>query len=233
MNDAAGGAAAPLGCPKLPGQTLVLVDGFCIDESEVTAAHYQQFLATQPSLVEQTYECLGNLTFENGCEYSEPAKQPVRCVDFCDARAYCVSVGKRLCGAASVDAAAMPYDAPAAALDNQWYAACSHGGEFTYPYGNEYSNSACWGAEHPPLSTMLVKSAPACVGGYAGLWDMSGGMAEWIDSCNGAKGPADACRIRGGSQGGTAEELRCDWQSATARDTVSHYIGFRCCADAE
>jgi formylglycine-generating enzyme required for sulfatase activity len=156
----------------------------------------------------------------------------VRCVDWCDAHAYCQSVGKRLCGANSAAAPGMPYDAPVAALDNQWYSACSHGGEVVYPYGDAYNATACWGADRPPTGAPTVKSAPGCVGGYQGLWDMSGGLAEWVDSCNAEKGMGDACHIRGGSFSGTAEQLRCDWQSGTPRNTTSNYIGFRCCAAA-
>jgi formylglycine-generating enzyme len=87
------------------------------------------------------------------------------------------------------------------------------------------------GADRPAAFALTVKSADNCVGGFAGLFDMSGGMAEWVDSCIGEDGMADACRIRGGSISGTAEQLRCDWQDATARSTSSSYIGFRCCAD--
>jgi formylglycine-generating enzyme required for sulfatase activity len=78
-----------------------------------------------------------------------------------------------------------------------------------------------------------VKSASGCVGGYDGVFDMSGGVAEWVDSCNGAKGMTDACHIRGGSYSATSEQLRCDWQSASARNTSSNFIGFRCCASLE
>lgn len=221
-------------CPALGGEKLVLASGFCIDETEVTAAHYQAFVDQHPSVSEQPYACQGNLSFASGCSAPQPEKQPVRCVDWCDARAYCASVGKKLCGSSASSAAssgAMPYDAPANALENQWYSACSHGGEVAYPYGDDYDAAACWGADRPQVGVATVKSAQACVGGYAGLWDMSGGVAEWVDSCNGEKGMTDACHIRGGSSSGSSEQLRCDWQSATPRDTSSSFIGFRCCAD--
>lgn len=120
---------------------------------------------------------------------------------------------------------------PATAAENQWYSACSHAGELAYPYGESYDDAACWGAAHPPVGALAVKTAPSCTGGYAGLFDMSGALAEWVDSCNAEKGMSDGCRIRGGSYSATPEQMRCDWQSATPRDTVSNYIGIRCCAD--
>lgn len=228
-----GGAPSTVAtCPKLPGEALVLAGKFCIDETEVTAAHYLAFAKTNPDPGKQPPECLGNTSFQNGCEFPQPEKQPVRCVDWCDARAYCESVGKHLCGSSAAPAAgATPYDAPAAALENQWYAACSHDGERAYPYGDAYDGAACWGVDRPLVGTAAVKSASACEGGYLGLFDMSGGVAEWVDSCSAAKGLSDACHIRGGSYTATSEQLRCDWQGATARDTSSHYIGFRCCAE--
>lgn len=217
------------GCPELGGEKLVLANGFCIDENEVTSAHYQAFVDSHPSVALQPVQCASNTTFANNCKATEPEKQPQRCADWCDARAYCASVGKRLCGSTE-SGGSMPYDAPVISTDNQWYSACSHVGEVAYPYGNDYDSAACWGADRPPVGALTVKSASGCVGGYAGLWDMSGGLAEWVDSCNGNAVGA-ACHIRGGSFSGTSEQLRCDWESAAPRDTSSNYIGFRCCAD--
>jgi sulfatase modifying factor 1 len=231
---AAAGAATLVGsgrCPELAGEKLAQADGFCIDENEVTFAHYQAFVDSHPSVAAQPAACAGNTSFANGCKASEPEKQPARCVDWCDAHAYCESVGKHLCGSGESASGALPYDAAVTSTDNQWYAACSHAGERAYPYGDSYDTSACWSADRPPVGALTVKSASGCVGGYGGLWDMSGGLAEWVDSCNGEKGTADACHIRGGSFSGSSAELRCDWQSGAPRDTSSNYIGFRCCAD--
>jgi formylglycine-generating enzyme required for sulfatase activity len=230
----AAGAPSVVGagaCPTLLGEKLIQANGFCIDENEVTAAHYQEFVASHPSLADQPAACAGNTTFANACKTTSPAKEPVSCVDWCDAHAYCKSVGKRLCGTANTVGGAMPYDAPVTAPDNQWYAACSHDGERVYPYGDQYDSSACWSGDRPPSGAVTVKTASGCVGGYEGLSDMSGGLAEWVDSCSAEKGMADACHIRGGSFSGTAEQLRCDWESGTPRSTTSNYIGFRCCAE--
>lgn len=219
------------GCPELGGEKLVLADGYCVDENEVTAAHYQKFVDSHPNVAAQPASCVTNTSFTNNCKVTDPEKQPQRCVDWCDARAYCASVGKHLCGSSTSPTGVVPYDAPVISTDNQWYMACSHGGERAYPYGNEYDSAACWSADRPPVGALTVKSASGCIGGYEGLWDMSGGLAEWVDSCNGEKGAADACHIRGGSFTGTSDQLRCDWQSAAPRDTSSNYIGFRCCAE--
>jgi formylglycine-generating enzyme len=227
----AGGApwpGDPSKCPQLEGERLVLANGFCIDENEVTVAHYRAFVAGTPSTLDQPLECAGNTTFANGCKYNDAAREPQRCADWCDARAYCASIGKHLCGSST---GAMPFDAPPVATEHRWYSACSLGGKVVYPYGDEYDGSACWGADRPVMGTYAVKSASSCVGGYEGLWDMSGGLAEWVDSCNGVNGATDACHIRGGASSATAEQLRCDAESAAPRNTSSANIGFRCCAD--
>jgi hypothetical protein len=221
--------APPHGCPSLGGGRLVQAEGFCVDESEVTVAQYRAFLDSGPSVLDQPAACATNTTFANNCKFTSPEKEPQRCADWCDARAYCASVGKRLCG--STEGGALRFDAPGASAQDQWYAACSRGGERAYPYGTEYDGSACRGADNPGSGALTVMSASACVGGYDGVWDMSGSLAEWVDSCSAEKGPTDACRIRGGSSSGSAEELRCDAVTATARNTSSSYIGFRCCVD--
>lgn len=216
-------------CPSLGGEKLALAGGFCIDENEVTVAHYRAFLDEEPSTLAQPIACAANTTFANNCKFTSAEKEPQRCVDWCDARAYCESVGKRLCG--STEGGAVDYEASGDSPQDQWYAACSHAGSFAYPYGNDYDGTACWGADHPGTGALAVKSSSGCVGGYDGVWDMSGGLAEWVDSCSGESSPTDACRIRGGSSSAVAEQLRCDAVTATARSTTSSYIGFRCCAD--
>jgi len=230
--NAGGGAAVePGNCPSLGGEKLVRAGSFCIDENEVTVAHYRAFVESKPDVTAQPSVCAWNTTFANGCKATSPEKEPQRCVDWCDARAYCESVGKHLCGSTSSATGALPFDTAATSAESEWYGACSHDGQLAYPYGDEYDGSACWGADKPSNTPITVRSASGCVGGYEGLWDMSGSLAEWVDSCAAENGAADACHIRGGSSGAKAAELRCDWQSGTARNTTSSYIGFRCCAD--
>lgn len=58
---------------------------------------------------------------------------------------------------------------------------------------------------------------------------MSGNVREWVDTCDGATGDADACRLRGGGFDSNPTQLRCDADDAAARDTAAADIGFRCC----
>ena len=68
------------------------------------------------------------------------------CVDWCDARAYCAGVRKRLCGKIGRGTNATTDYANAAT--SEWYRACSSSGVNAYPYGNTRDASACNGYDH-------------------------------------------------------------------------------------
>jgi len=74
-----------------------------------------------------------------------------------------------------------------------------------------------------------VPTGHGCAGGSPGLYDMSGDVAEWEDSCSGAIGSSDSCRIRGGSFESSAADLRCDADKQLTRDGHAADVGFRCC----
>ncbi len=205
---------SPVMVPMLPS-------GYWIDSTEVTNGQYNQFLNAQDKPA-QAGICASN---------SYPASVqgmddlPVVHVDWCDAAAYCAWSGKRLCGkigggtnliAAATDPAA-----------DQWHRACSANGQHKYPYGNAYDAAACVigsGTKPPPNK--------GCVGGYTGIYDLSGNVAEWTNTCTGDDASA-ACLVRGGGYSSTPSELACDDTSkAQLRgDNSRDWLGFRCCAD--
>jgi formylglycine-generating enzyme required for sulfatase activity len=230
---------------------------FFIEATEVTVGQYAAWLATTPAPKQQE-PCAFNTTFEPGkftgdnamdaCDSSfqwmlEQANpdHPVTCVDWCDAKAYCEAQGERLCGRVGGGTVETAYDM---AIDrfyvvepstSEWYLACSRGGTRTYPYGNTYEASACNGT-----SGLLddVGTSPQCVGGYNGLFDMSGNVAEWEDSC--MAGAADAaCIPRGGAfyngqplPGLDPIQLACPYKfSAVVRSSQAVSTGIRCCSD--
>lgn len=115
---------------------------------------------------------------------------------------------------------------------SQWYAACSSGGEFAYPYGNSYSGVACNGSEANQAGTVPVGSMEECQSSvleYSGVFDMSGNVMEWEDSCTGKNG-ADLCNLRGGGWGATNSTLLCNWKDQYGRSDNQSYFGFRCCS---
>ncbi len=101
---------------------------FTIDQTLVTEAQYRQWLATSPSPAGQPAACSGNRDFAiapacQGYDFGCPSVScPVRCVDWCDARAYCLAKGRRLCGKPGGGAADFQRFQEVEA--SQWTAAC-------------------------------------------------------------------------------------------------------------
>lgn len=222
-----------------------------IDATEVTRCQYAAWIATRPSLAEQDPWCMSNTSFQvndgcmqtlanckTGCE-----DHPQVCVNSCDATAYCKAVGKRLCGKIGGDHP--NFDAFDNASEDQWYNACSGGGKNTYPYGDTYDGQACNGYDNAQTGCQTgscdtrpggdVTTCQSKVAGYAGVFDLSGNVFEWEDSCDQYVGDKDRCRFRGGSfissyGADNGNALRCNYDIAGSRDDAYSNLGFRCCA---
>src|SRR5439155_10410827 len=136
----------------------------------------------------------------------------------------CAWAGKRLCG--RIGGGALAVGPPEHdATQSQWFDACSMGGTLPYPYGDTFDANACSG----PLGTVGARAR--CVGGYAGIYDMSGSVWEWNDACDSAK-PDSFCHAYGGAFDSTAEELACGAAPRPwTRNAGAVNIGIRCCLD--
>lgn len=222
-------AAGPLQPCPAPGRgpTLIAVAdaSFCIDATEVTNRDYDAFLASTDGgdpdaavgVELQPPECAGNVTFgRKGAEGPDGGApdRPVERITWCDARAFCAWAGKRLCG----------HDPASDA--GEWYVACSAGGARAYPYGDTHVEGACWD-NGQAAEPQRVGSRTACEGGVAGLFDMSGNVEEWIDSC-----AAGSCTAAGSWHGSPPEQSSCDRVSSYTLGASARAVGFRCCADA-
>ena len=161
--------------------------------------------------------CVWNISFSawGGSGFNDD--RPVTNVDWCDAYAFCAWAGKRLCG--KIGGGALAVSAAKSATESQWYAACSAGGAKKFPYGSTAISGICGTS-----GNSAVKSHPCCVGGYPGLFDLSGSVDEWEDSCQvqSSYGKKDNCSLRG--------HTACYRTDAYNRDTRSSNVGFRCCA---
>lgn len=186
---------------------------------------------------------------------------PVRGVDWCDALAYCTWASKRLCG--QIGGGELPPASYNDASKSEWYNACSSNGVNAYPYGASYLASSvndagavttyrCNDIVASPDGNAIGDIAPfvfsqfnssgslnmgmfLCQGGAPGMYNMSGDVAEWENSCSaddtGDAGASDTCLVRGGSYAAnqSAADLRCDTLHPVPRSTQDPTIGFRCC----
>lgn len=222
---------------QCPGDMVTIESSYCIDRTEVSNGAYRGFLATAPSVDEQDGVCSWNGDFDFDVE-DGPAvcrgrraedAYPATCVDWCDATAYCRSLGKHLCG--RIHAGANPDSGYKDPSQSEWFAACSDGGALVFPTGG-FNPQACNGdsAEAAPVASQ--SDDEVCEGGYAGLQRMSGNVREWENSCSGGIGSGDTCLTRGGAfdSGADEDDLRCDTHDARARDDTDDTIGFRCCS---
>ena len=227
-------AGADGACVGAAGPVMVSVGPFCIDTTEVTNDQYQVFLdAVVQGGVQQPPECASNTNFTPTIAWppsTSTKAKPVVGIDWCDAHAYCTWAGKRLCGAVDGGATASADFATAA---DQWHFACSHGGaaDHVFPYGMTYDPARCNDLEYRPEAGVLpVGTVVGCVGGFPGIFDMSGNVEEWEDSCALGAGGVVYCRNRGGAFPHTGATVACAADSTNVRDFVSDHTGVRCCS---
>jgi len=116
-------------------------------------------------------------------------------------------------------------------VERSGFFACSHDGAQRFPYGNVYDRSACT-TDDPDGSVAPVKSKPTCEGGYPGIFDMSGNVFEWVDTCEVADGSPSSCWIRGGSYAWSNDQQvqECATSASASPDIVWPDYGFRCCS---
>jgi formylglycine-generating enzyme required for sulfatase activity len=250
----AGGAGGAMGCP-LGGAPMVEVPipmgaagypgTYCIDRTEVTNKQYADFLAKNPSTQGQIAACTWNTTYQpqqvagvDNCENlslvydpSNYPTNPVACIDWCDAFAYCKSLGKRLCGAFGGGGVAQGQGANY--KNDEWDDACSAAGTKTYPYGAAYQGMYCNTLDRNEPGSIAVAQAVNCIGGYDPIYDMSGNVAEWEDACVGNAGTSDQCLVRGGYFNSYNATASCGSTPSTSRSRISREIGFRCCYDGK
>lgn len=236
-------------------------DGSCywIDKTEVTVEQYRAFIedvdgkpydwepvrcawkgTASPSNPLAGDECADEANPE-----AEPFfdVKPIRCVDWCDSKAFCSWASKELCvGQANAAGLFEPSDLP-----DQWGNACSDDG-LSLPYGTgthpkagvcnvgfDEDNGECFKfLKQWVCGPTSVDSLRECEG-PAGAVDMIGNVAEWVLSCTSSStsGARSACQVRGGSFVDGLDTARCySYEQPTPlASTRRRDLGLRCCAN--
>lgn len=161
-------------------------------------------------------------------------RKPMRCVDFCEAEAFCRFAGKRIC----YDPGGLGVQGPRG-FPQEWQLACTNGLTTRYPWGNPEADVCNVGQSATECIGASATCGPLAVGQEAecvnerGIVDLTGNVAEWVFSCNfpdsDEPDQPSGCLARGG---GYDEPLEtCQRELIIANDTRTPSLGFRCCAD--
>jgi formylglycine-generating enzyme required for sulfatase activity len=210
---------------------------YCVDSTETTLDEYGAFVdaADPPAAGSQVAACAWNASFKPpGWGNGTVGNRPVGGLDWCDAYAYCKWAGKRLCG--RIGGGALDPNGATNAGEGQWFTACTRNGARAYPYGASYEAGVCVGRDWMPMpqGPEPVGKATACVGGYDGIFDMSGNVEELIDSCLPDKlcdgGPeCELCIMMGGGWANRGTDMSCSYENQVLRKGQYDDNGVRCC----
>lgn len=211
------GGSGPL-CPGTHGPAMTKISStLCVDNTEVTVAQYEQFLAAksgdtsgQPSL------CSWNDSYGGAPPNWAKANSPRTLVDWCDARAFCEWSGKRLCGPIG----SQWMDDPPLPASHELGTVCLE------LFGNAQVDQQC-----DTYDVHDVGSVASCTGQPPNdqVMDVQGNVREWV-GCR----DENVCFTFGTYVLSNPTYYKCT--SSGARETwriddMDAVVGFRCCAD--
>lgn len=223
----AGGACTEFECPS--DMVRVGTRAVCIDKYEASVYANADCSGTQygigsaddypsgfPDNVASTGcegECQGATVVAGTTEVyacSLLGERPSANLTFFQARRACEVSGKYLCK-----------------LPSDWLYSCQNGNGDEYPYGDVYNQAQCNDGWHGQGRSLNTGSMTQCHGtGFATpIFDMSGNVWEWTDSCIGS----GQCFQAGGGYSDINDYLQCDHSLAAPALDGNPFTGFRCC----
>jgi len=234
-----GGGSVPGECPDSPAGVTPLVKvatlagtAMCIEAGEVTRGQYETWL-NEGSLPDGLPVACGfNVEFEPVADWPPSGvglDRPVTHINWCDAQAYCMDKNRRLCG--RIGGGSLSPSLTNDASESEWFNACTNKGERFFPYGQDYEPTTCNGSDQGLNTTADVASHAGCVNATGQVFDLSGNVWEWEDSCAAEAGEEDNCHIRGGGYNNGENHLDCGAHATAQRGGTAVNVGFRCCAD--
>jgi formylglycine-generating enzyme required for sulfatase activity len=146
---------------------------------------------------------------------------PVRCVDWCDAATYCKWAGGWMCHGNEGVNTYLP----------EWETACRGPNGHKFPYGDTFQTGACVD-KSVGMQPLDVHSKATCQGGYSGIFDMSGNVAEWVDcGCEYDNGDSTTTSAFVGGGGFKDSDDAVDCTPARMEGIISFHVdvGIRCC----
>jgi formylglycine-generating enzyme required for sulfatase activity len=233
-------------------------DCFWIDKTEVAVKQYDAWLEAESEFNDwDDYRCSWKLPgasdpagdLEDECRLTIAPNEgeafrddkPIRCVDWCDAEAFCraAGVGVHLCYDSNWGGSLEPEGNPA-----EWRFACTNSSGAAFPWGDDPNtpeglcnvDQAELGCGGPGV----FECGPTVVGQFEdctserGAQDLVGNVAEWIYLCAKADSelPEGTCKMLGGSYAQVVTRANCQpFNLSAAKDARLADLGFRCCSD--
>jgi len=257
-------------CPDgVQGSPMVLIsDGqgrpFCIDARLASYGDYASFVAAKgDDFTGQPQECRWNdnwglVTHElkktSAYGYYPycgpppdhmPPDQLLRCIDFCDAWAFCSWSGKRLCGLRGADPGKLTIvDSGGDGLDgydkhkevalsqkSELFSVCTQGGTTKFPYGDQYFIGACDECRNGYLEpnepyidhNVNLQKCGGSIPPYDQVYNLMGASYQWANICS------DSSHCLG--YGSCLPDRTCEQAYAVSELEVLTAT-VRCCADA-
>ena len=193
--------------------------GIDLTRAEITVAQFRMCVqagkCSSPKTKTDDPECNSG--------YPDRDDHPVNCVDWFQARTFCVWAGGRL------------------PTRDEWRSEASNAGTRTYPWGEQPATCdlAVTGNGDQPDGCGRNSTWPICskrAGNSAsGLCDMAGNVWEWTSSCSdgGDSEHPHSCSVRGGSwQNGPPHFFDVDSIDNPSPQTWTSLYGLRCARDA-